>query len=105
MTGFVLKLEPDAEMAAVLADIVTRLDRIERKLMNTDQAIAALTTKVAEQGTVIESAVTLITGLAAQLQAAKDDPQQIQAIIDQVEAQRSALAAAVLANTPQADGA
>lgn len=100
MTGFVLKLVPDAEMAALLRDIINRLAVIERKLMNTDEAIAALVAKVSEQSTVIESAITLLNGLSSQLQAAADDPAQIQAIIDQVAAQSAALAGAVAANTP-----
>jgi len=68
--------------------------------MNTDQAIAVLVEKVTAQGTVIESTIALLAGLSSQLQAAADDPQQIQEIIDQVAAQSDALAAAVAANTP-----
>ena len=68
--------------------------------MTADEAIAILEVKVSNQGTVMESAITLLNGLAAQLQAAKDDPAQIQAIIDSVTAQTDALAAAVQANTP-----
>lgn len=71
-------------------------------MATTDEAIATLVTTVSAQGTVIESAITLLNGLAAQLEAAKDDPAQIQAIIDQVTAQSGALAAAVQANTPAA---
>lgn len=48
----------------------------------------------------IESAITLINGLSATLEEAKDDPEQIQAVIDQLAAQKDALAAAVAANTP-----
>jgi len=75
---------------------------LESDTMNTDEAIALLVAKVAEQGTVIESAVTLLAGLSSQLQAAADDPAQIQEIIDQVAAQSDALSGAVAANTPAA---
>jgi len=46
-----------------------------------------------------QSAVTLIQGIAEQLAAAKDDPEQIQELVDQLKTSADALAAAVLANT------
>lgn len=100
MTGFVLKLVPDAELAAVLRDIITKLAALESHMNETDAKIAELLQAVTDQGTVIESAITLLTGLTAQLEAAKDDPAQIQAIIEQVNAQKDALAGAVAAGTP-----
>ena len=45
------------------------------------------------------SAITLIEGIAAQLEAAKDDPEQIQALADQLKASSDALAAAGSENT------
>jgi ABC-type transporter Mla subunit MlaD len=75
---------------------------LESDNMTTDEAINALLAKVSEQGTVIESTIALLAGLSSQLQAAADDPAQIQEIIDQVAAQSDALAAAVAANTPAA---
>jgi hypothetical protein len=98
----ILKGKPDDETAALLVRMLGKLVAIEEKLMNTEEAIVALTQTVTDQGTVIESAVTLITGLAATLEAAKDDPVQLQAIIDQVNAQKDALAAAVVAGTASA---
>lgn len=79
---------------------VTFTLKMEFDNMNTDQAIAVLVEKVSAQGTVIESAITLLSGLAAQLQASADDPAQIQEVIDQLNAQTDALAGAVAANTP-----
>ena len=48
------------------------------------------------------SAITLLTTLASQLEAAKADPAAVQAIADQLNANASKLAAAVVANTPSA---
>jgi uncharacterized coiled-coil protein SlyX len=100
MTGFVLTLKPDAEMAALLRDIINRLAILEKLMSATDEKIAALLQTVTDQGTVIESAIALLNGLTTALAEAKDDPAQIQAIIDQVAAQKDALAGAVVANTP-----
>lgn len=59
-----------------------------------------LKTEVERTLTVEQSAITLIQGLASQLEAAKGDPVAIQALADQLNAQSSALAAAISANTP-----
>lgn len=50
------------------------------------------------------SAVVLINGFAARLQAAKDsgDPARVQAVIDAMKASADKLGAAVVANTPAA---
>lgn len=42
MTGLVLKLVPDAELAAVLRDVITRLAAIEDQMNATDEKIAQL---------------------------------------------------------------
>lgn len=70
--------------------------------------ITALQTAVANETTVEQSAVTLISGLAAQIQALITssgntvDPAALQAIVDKMTASQTALAAAVTANTPAA---
>lgn len=92
--------KPDQQTATLLNRILTKLVAIEGRQMNTEEAIAALVAKVTEQSTVVASAVTLLQGLADQLNAAKDDPEQLQAVIDQVSANSDALAGAVAANTP-----
>lgn len=97
-----LKGKPDDETAALLVRMLGKLVAIQEILVNTEEAIALLVQKVSAQGTVIESAVTLLQGLAAQLQAAADDPAQLQQIIDQVTLQSDALAAAVAAGTAAA---
>ena len=62
----------------------------------------ALTAKVAETNTVMGSAVALIGGLAAQIEALKTDPAALSALAASLEGSKAALAAAILANTPAA---
>lgn len=58
-----------------------------------------LVEEVTELTGVVESAIRLIDGLAAQIEDCKDDPEQIAAIVANLQTQRDALAAAVAANT------
>lgn len=62
----------------------------------------ALTTQVAANTTVEQSAVTLIQGIAAQLAAAGTDPAKLAALSASLKTSADALAAAVTANTPAA---
>ena len=64
-----------------------------------------LTADVAAEKTVVGSAVTLIQGLLAQIQAAGTDPVALKAATDQIEADTQALAAAVAQGTPAATSA
>jgi len=64
--------------------------------------LTQLTAEVERDNTVDQSAITLINGLATQLEAAKGDPVAVQALADKLRAQSDALAAAVTANTPAA---
>lgn len=102
--------EPDPE-------ILRRLDRnfkalqhfyelIERRLETMTLQLDRLARDVAQNGTVIDSAVQLIQGLIAQVRDLKtqiEDPAdqaKIDALADQFEAKTSALAAAVQTGTP-----
>lgn len=60
----------------------------------------ALTLEVADTNTIMQSAIVLIQGLAAQLQAIANDPAAILQLAADLDAQSDALAAAVAANTP-----
>ena len=71
---------------------------IRKILMTLDQ----LKAQVEANTTLEQSAVTLITGLAAQIVAAKDEPEKIQAIADELTASATSLSAALAANTPAA---
>lgn len=64
--------------------------------------LTALTAQVAQNTSVIGSALTLIQGFAAQLAAAGTDPAKLADLTAQLKAQDDALAAAVAANTPAA---
>jgi hypothetical protein len=83
-----------------------RLSRIEEMLSalisqgkTMSVQLETLTQEVAEIGTVVDSAVVLINGLAAQIVALKDDPAALEALAAQLDAKAGELAAAVTANT------
>ena len=59
---------------------------------------------VAAENTVIDSAVALLAGLKAQLDAAiaSGDPNRLTALSATIEAKAAALSAAIVANTPAA---
>lgn len=58
-----------------------------------------LVAEVAQDDTVIESAITLINGIAERIAAAGVDPVKLKAVTDDLAAKRQALAGAVQANT------
>lgn len=59
-----------------------------------------LTAEVAETSTVVNSAITLIRGLSTQIRELKDDPAALERLASDLDAQQTALAAAVAENTP-----
>ena len=86
--------------------IMSKLNHLEALLTRSFKAMAneldALTAKVTANGTVIDSAVTLIQGIKAALDAAiaSGNPAALQALSDSLGTQDARLAAAILANTP-----
>lgn len=70
----------------------------EIEIMST--ALQTLQEQVAANNVLIESAVTLIQGLAAQILALKDNPAALQELAESLQAQDAILAAAIAANTP-----
>ena len=62
--------------------------------------LTALTTAVQNNTDAEQSAITLITQLAEQIQAAAGDQAAVDALATQLQDQAAALAAAVVANTP-----
>lgn len=101
--------------------IIERLKRIEhtqqailnnqhfiiQKLNKMDQSLENLQAEVAQDTTVMGSAVTLIQGIKAQLDAAiaangAGDSTQLDALSASLGASRESLAAAITANTPVA---
>lgn len=79
-----------------------RLDRVQHLLENIVATMQDLTAKVAECVKVEEGAITLINGLSQQLKdaMAQNNPQAIQTVIDQLDAEKAKLAAAIGSNTP-----
>ena len=89
--------------------VLSKLDLLLTKLTNvqsTEREIMAdltsLTAQVTANTNAESSAIQLITNIAAALKAAGTDPVAIAALQTQLETSRSALAAAVVANTPAA---
>jgi hypothetical protein len=96
----------------LLAEILNRLTAIEQTLVALGEEIKAmalditnLQKAVANETTVEQSAITLISGLAAQIQTLINnsgntvDPAALQKLVDSMTASQAALAAAVTANT------
>lgn len=76
----------------------TLITKLEKIMATLDQ----LTADVAADTSAVNSAITLINGLAAQIKAAGTDPVALKALTDQLEANTSSLATAVTANTTAA---
>ncbi len=66
------------------------------------QELDDLTASVHANGTVLDSAIALINGIAARITAAGVDPAALKALTDELTAKDAELAAAVAANTPAA---
>ena len=61
-----------------------------------------LTAQVSNNTDAVESAVTLLNNISAELKAAGTDPVKLQALADTLKNEDDKLAAAVVANTPAA---
>jgi uncharacterized membrane protein affecting hemolysin expression len=87
-----------------LAAINSVLATILERLLGMSTQMDALTAQVAQTNTVEESAITLLQGLKAALDAAiaSNDPAQLQALSDSLAGETAALSAAITANTPAA---
>lgn len=86
----------DSETTQSLHLIINKLQKIMADL-------TTLETEVQENSSVIGSAITLLNGLKAQLDAAGTDAEKLKALSDQLDSQSNALASAVAANTPAAE--
>ena len=77
--------------------------KLDQLLAQGDAMSAALdkiTAEVTETKGIIQSAVTLIEGLAQQIRDLKDDPAALDALADSLDTDSKALADAVAANSP-----
>jgi hypothetical protein len=82
--------------------ILQALTRIEGKENKMATTLDTLTSDVAAETTVEQSAITLLQGLKASLDAAGTDPAKLAALSTQIESNTAGLAAAITANTPAA---
>ena len=88
---------------STLNRVVVLMERLTNKGAVMSQELEALRAEVAETKTVQESAVRLIEGISARIQAAIDaggKPEDFIAMKDELDAANAALSAAVEANTP-----
>lgn len=88
--------------AGQLSGIESSLSTIMKGIKAMSEELDRLSTEVAENGAVIDSAVALINGLAQQIRDLKDDPAALAALADSLDAKSNELANAVAANTPAA---
>ena len=88
----------DSKLDLILRELGVVLNRQEKQMAALDD----LTAQVAANTTVIDSAIVLLEGLKAALDAAGTDPVKLKALSDSLAAEDSKLAAAVAANTPAA---
>ena len=83
-----------------LSDISRKLDLVLNQQEKIMANIEALVSQVAANATVIDSAIVLINGIAARIDAAGVDPVKLAALVDELKAKDDALAVAIAANTP-----
>jgi hypothetical protein len=94
-----------SEILEALQSILLRLTKIESNQEKIMALLDNLTAAVTNETTVEQSAITLIAGLAAQIQTLINnsgntvDPVALQKLVDAMTASQAALAAAVAANT------
>lgn len=88
------------EMNRRFDHLAHHLGILEKMEMDQTQQLTQLQADVANEDTVIGSAVTLINGIAARIDQAGGDPAALTALSADIKAQSAALAAAVAANTP-----
>lgn len=101
--------EPDPQLAelkamlqALAAQQTAGFSQLAQKESDIMADLTALTAEVARNTEVDQSAITLLNGLAAQIETLKTDPAALQALADQLKGSSDQLAAAVVANTPAA---
>ena len=82
--------------------ILRVLQEILRKEITMSAELDALTVQVKANTDVEASAVALLQGLSAQIEAAKTDPTALQTLADSLKTSAQGLADAIVANTPSA---
>ena len=93
------------ELLEIPQDLRKIKNLLHRLLERQGEIMADLTQLQAEverNTAVDESAITLLNGLAAQIESIKTDPAALQALANSLKSSSDALAQAVVANTPAA---
>lgn len=81
-------------------EAIRLLNRILEQLEQHMATLEDLQARVTANGEVIQSAITLIEGIAQRLRDAANDPGEIEALAAELDLQKARLAEAVAANTP-----
>jgi hypothetical protein len=92
----------DPQVETLLREALSKLGLIIGNQETIMAALDDLTAQVASNRTVIQSALTLIAGIADRITAAGTDPAALAALTASLKSDDDALAAAVVANTPAA---
>lgn len=79
-------------------EILSKLDLISEQEQTEMASLDEITAQVAANGTVIDSAVVLINGIADRIAAAGADPVALAALVADLRAKDAVLSAAVAAN-------
>lgn len=86
-----------AGLGPVLEGLAALMGKVDRMATDLD----TLTTEVSEIGDVVDSAIALIRGIKAQLDAAGADPAKLRALSASLDLKAGDLARAVAENTPE----
>ena len=89
----------DEELHDRVLKLTQKIDLLTERIKEMSAALDTLKVQVERNTQVDQSAITLIQGIAQQLQELKDDPAAIEALSNELQASADALSAAVSANT------
>lgn len=92
--------ETQADILGVLRSLLTLQTQLHQGQTDMTAELTRLTAEVAQTRSAIDSAVTLIAGLAQQIRDNATDPAALSALADSLDAGQADIAAAVTANTP-----
>jgi predicted nucleic acid-binding Zn-ribbon protein len=81
---------------------VALLNLILKEITKMSTQLDTLTSQVSANTDAVESAITLLNNISAELKAAGTDPVKLQALADTLKQEDDKLAQAVVANTPAA---
>lgn len=88
------------ELKQMLEHNHTLIHQLLNEVHTMSASLDRLTAEVAETNAVIDSAITLINGLAQAIRDAATDPAALEALATELDTKANELAGAVAANTP-----